>query len=134
MNVSRRYFLGLIASAALVGLTARIVDAKGRSKRWRALERRHLRVEPFCQACGTTDNLQVHHIKPFHDFPALELDPENLITLCMSANECHLRIGHGGSFEYYNPNVRADCTAAAKSKTLAERSVVEDKARVARIL
>ena len=43
---------------------------------------------------------------PFHLDPALELDPTNLITLCMDEKECHLHIGHGGSFKQYNPEVR----------------------------
>jgi hypothetical protein len=45
---------------------------------------------------------------PFHDQPSMELDPKNLITLCMGKTECHLTIGHGGSFEQYNPNVARD--------------------------
>jgi 5-methylcytosine-specific restriction endonuclease McrA len=47
--------------------------------------------------------VQVHHKKPFHLHPELELDPANLVTLCMtSSNECHLRIGHSGDFKAYN--------------------------------
>jgi len=49
---------------------------------------------------------------PFHLDPAKELDPTNLITLCMSKKECHLYIGHGGSFKQYNPNVRSDAAQA----------------------
>jgi hypothetical protein len=45
---------------------------------------------------------------PFHLDPNKELDTTNLITLCMGEKECHLHIGHGGSFRQYNPNVRTD--------------------------
>ena len=40
--------------------------------------------------------------------PELELDPNNLITLCMGENSCHLDIGHGGSFRAYNQDVLDD--------------------------
>lgn len=43
---------------------------------------------------------------PFNLDPSLELDPSNLITLCMGEKECHLHIGHGGSFKQYCPEVR----------------------------
>ena len=41
-------------------------------------------------------------------FPQLELDPNNLITLCMGKLECHLQLGHLGNFKFYNPNIRKD--------------------------
>lgn len=50
----------------------------------------------------------MHHLKPFHLFPKLELDPANLITLCMTKKMCHLLIGHGDDFAMYNPNARLD--------------------------
>lgn len=53
--------------------------------------------------------LQVHHIKPFHLHPDLELDPDNLITLCeIKGRDHHLLIGHLDDWEAYNPNVRHD--------------------------
>ena len=51
-----------------------------------------------------------------HD-PALELDPKNLIVLCMGPNECHLLIGHGDNFKLYNPYVAAD-VLNVKSKSI----------------
>lgn len=59
-------------------------------------------------ACGGVKLLQVHHKKPFHLDPSLELDLTNLITLCMGKAECHLLLGHGGSFKAYNPTIQAD--------------------------
>jgi hypothetical protein len=49
---------------------------------------------------------------PFNIAPALELDVRNLITLYMSKNECHLAIGHGGSYTMYNPTVEMDAMDA----------------------
>jgi hypothetical protein len=75
-----------------------------RSPKWPAVERAHLEKQPRCAACDSTKQLNVHHKLPFHLHPELELDPNNLITLCMD-NECHIEIGHGGNFKAYNPEV-----------------------------
>lgn len=87
------------------------VSAK-RSSHWPTIEKHFREAHPTCAACGSSKNLNVHHCKPFHLDPALELDPANLITLCMDTNECHLHIGHGGSFKQYNPHVRKDAAEA----------------------
>lgn len=79
-----------------------------RSPKWDKVEEDFKAAHPKCECCGTKQRLQVHHIKPFHVEPSLELDETNLITLCMSDNECHLRVGHGGDFKSYNPNVVQD--------------------------
>jgi 5-methylcytosine-specific restriction endonuclease McrA len=75
-------------------------------------------------------NLNVHHKKPFHLFPQLELEPTNLITLCMeSGKDCHIKLGHGDNFKAYNPNVEEDVNAVAKSfnTTLLEEYAVKVK-------
>jgi len=77
-----------------------------RSPHWAAVRRKHLKANSVCLACGSTSMLQVHHMVPFSDRPDLELDPTNLITLCMSRKECHLHIGHGGGYKFFNPSVR----------------------------
>lgn len=74
-----------------------------RSSKWDETRDAFIKSNPLCAACGSTKKLQVHHIQPFHLHPELELDLNNLITLCMDINECHLKIGHGGSFSCYNP-------------------------------
>ena len=71
---------------------------KERSPKWPHVEKLHLKLEPVCAACGSSKKLNVHHKKPFHLFPELELDLNNLITLCMD-KECHVKIGHGGNFK-----------------------------------
>ena len=58
------------------------------------------------------EDIQVHHRAPFHLHPELELDPKNLISLCMSKTECHLRIGHGDFFKAWNPDVLPDAAEA----------------------
>jgi len=82
---------------------------KLRSPRWDDVRKIHLKSFPACAACGSETNLQVHHIKPFHLYPELELDEENLITLCETkAHKCHFKIGHLNNWRRENPNVAED--------------------------
>lgn len=82
---------------------------KKRSPKWRKVRKKHLKAEPYCVACGKRKKLQVHHIKPFHIAPELELEPTNLITLCTNrVMNCHLIIGHRRNFKNHNENVKRD--------------------------
>ena len=83
-----------------------------RSGHWRTLELQFLSEHPTCYACGGIERLQVHHLRPFHLNPELELDSANLATACMGPKECHLKIFHGGSFKKFNPNALADAAEA----------------------
>ena len=86
-----------------------------RSTHWPTVRKEHLAKCPTCAVCGSKDNLEVHHKQPFHLNPALELDPNNLITLCESKDigglNCHLIFGHLGSFKSFNKNVEEDAAA-----------------------
>jgi len=53
-----------------------------RSKGWRKTRNKHIKKHPYCAICGREKGLEAHHRKPFKDFPELELDPTNLVTLC----------------------------------------------------
>lgn len=83
----------------------RDVGKPKRSSHWPVAERAWLEKNPCCLACNSRTRVQVHHKKPFHLFPELELDESNFITLCMGKNECHLLLGHGGSFFKWVPEV-----------------------------
>lgn len=79
----------------------------GRSGQWPRVRRAHLKREPACVACGRADDLEVHHVVPYHLAPDRELDPDNLVTLC--ASPCHLVFGHLLDFrQRHNPQVRED--------------------------
>jgi hypothetical protein len=80
-----------------------------RSTHWPTVEKHFRETHATCAACGGTERLNVHHIIPFHINAALELDLNNLITLCMGKLECHLKIGHLNDFHHVNQNVRDDC-------------------------
>ena len=106
-----------------------------RSSRWNEVRDGFLVRHPVCEACGCGLRLQVHHVMPFHLHPELELDESNLITLCMGPNECHLRIGHGGSWGAYNPRVRihAERFASVPSDHPETREAILETCRVARL-
>ena len=81
-----------------------------RSPEWSRVQKEHLKREPACAACGYRGRkVQVHHVKPFHLHPQLELDPNNLITLCCArGREHHLLLGHLDEWASFNENIRAD--------------------------
>ncbi len=81
-----------------------------RSSKWELYEKSYRNTHYQCASCGTLDKVQVHHKKPFHLYPSLELDPDNFISLCMGENKCHLMLGHGDDFGAYNPNIDIDVT------------------------
>ena len=87
-----------------------------RSEKWPEVERTFRESHSTCAACDSTV-VQVHHVLPFHfaillGRPDLELDPNNLITLCEKekgeeAQDHHLLLGHLDDFQSYNKDVRA---------------------------
>jgi len=82
-----------------------------RSSQWESLRLKWLQHHPCCAVCGSTSKLEVHHIKPFHTHPELELDPGNLVTLCENKKKginCHLFAGHLGNYKTINVNLRMD--------------------------
>lgn len=88
--------------------------ASARSGHWPTVRKQHLAAHPYCAVCGGSVKLEVHHIRPFHLHPSLELDPTNFITLC-EANKggvnCHLLFGHLGNFKSFNTGVLDDAAA-----------------------
>ena len=103
-----------------IGITAK------RSSHWPVVQHGHLKLHPICECCGSNKKLNVHHKKPFHLYPELELEPTNLITLCMD-KQCHLLIGHGNNFKDYNPNVEEDVKKVHDNMTLFESVVADAK-------
>ena len=82
-----------------------------RSPQWQTTRKKHLKNQSKCAACGGNKTLEVHHIKSFNEHPELELDLDNLITLCESKSNgvvCHLFFGHLGNYKTINPNVLED--------------------------
>jgi len=80
-----------------------------RSGRWAFARKTFLLTHPACEVCRRTTDLNVHHKKPFHLFPALELDPRNLVTLCESKGmNCHFVFGHLANWKSYNTNIDED--------------------------
>jgi hypothetical protein len=87
-----------------------------RSSKWPAFRKKYLAEHKTngggCEACGAKTGLQLHHVHPFHTDPSLELDPSNMLVVCMFVGglECHEKIAHSEKgFKWVNPNSRADC-------------------------
>ena len=83
------------------------LSSPSRSSKWPKVRKKHLEKNPCCAVCGATAKLNVHHIKPYHLFPELELEESNLITLCECGKggvNCHLFIGHLGNYKKINPD------------------------------
>jgi 5-methylcytosine-specific restriction protein A len=53
---------------------------------WRRLRKKILKEQPNCSRCGSTENLQVHHIIPPRGNEDLFYDESNLTTICAT---CH---------------------------------------------
>ena len=104
-------------------IQGKVPEGKKRSPRWAETRRAHLARFPTCALCGGLRNLEVHHRKPFHLNPELELHPANLITLCEAGGfgikNCHHMIGHYGNWKRANPEVGRD--AAYWNKKLKTR-------------
>jgi len=85
-----------------------------RSDKWDEVRDAFIKKHPTCAICGSTINLQVHHIFPFHycialGRPDLELDDRNLMTLCETQGfDHHLLIGHFDDFKSSNLNIKND--------------------------
>ena len=95
------------------------LNGKKRSPEWGKIRKAHLAKFPTCAACGGKTKITVHHMKPFHLHPELELDPTNLITLCEGNKDinCHLVEGHYWSFaKRFNVDVIADSEKLLQGK------------------
>lgn len=81
-----------------------------RSPEWGRVRREHLKKHPECIVCGGTKTCEVHHLRPFHTHPHLELDPKNLVTLCEGVGTFyhHLWIGHLGNYKSINEHCVED--------------------------
>jgi 5-methylcytosine-specific restriction enzyme A len=91
--------------------------SKARSPKWSGIRNKLVAEKMVCAVCGGKDKLEVHHIKPFHLHPELELDPSNLIVLCESGGgglNCHLAFGHLGSYKSFNVDVVSDSVSWRK--------------------
>ena len=75
-----------------------------RSARWQRIRAYHLLRDPLCVRCAkkgkTTVATEVHHVVRCHDDPVMQVNPQNLESIC---NECHLPVSNderrGHSYE-----------------------------------
>lgn len=85
----------------------RIFYGVPRSSKWPKIRKQWLLNHPSCEACGRITNVEVHHIKPYHLFPELELDFSNLMSLCDGdGRNCHFTFGHLYSWSKHNTKAK----------------------------
>ncbi len=104
--------LALIAKGISRGTGSRPIYGAARSGKWPALRKKYLALHPTCAACGCKEQVEPHHIRPFHLHPDRELDAENLNSLC-EKHGCHLAFGHNYDWHAFNPHVPLDCRIQA---------------------
>lgn len=87
-----------------------------RSK-WRRLSKKLRKLSPFCEVCGTSDDLTVDHIVRVHDRPEWTYEPDNCRILC----------------RYHNGKI-ASIPATAEVENEIERKIAARKSERARRL
>lgn len=95
-------------------ITEYFAGMPARSPQWPAVRKAWLKTNPTCAACGSADNVEVHHIEPFFLRPDLELTASNFISLCENGGNCHLFVGHLKNFKSYNKTVKEDAAIILK--------------------
>lgn len=70
-----------------------------RSGKWPALRDKWLKEHPTCCISGLKMDLEVHHVKPVHLFPDLELEWSNLRT---ASRPYHFLCGHYCNWSDWN--------------------------------
>ena len=75
-----------------------------RSPEWSQVRKEFLKENPRCTVCDKKAK-EVHHILPFHLFPELELDVNNLMPFC---RRHHFMVGHLENWRAYNDEVKLD--------------------------
>ena len=85
-------------------------SAMGRSPLWPKARADYLKLHPVCEITGSTKKLIIHHKKPFHLYPELELNPTNFIALSedVFGSNIHLVFGHLGNYKKFNPDIEKD--------------------------
>jgi len=82
-----------------------------RASGWHDVRLKFVQENPFCKICEKTECLHVHHKKPFHLWPELELSLDNLMVLCIN---CHLMWGHLLDWKSYNEQIDKDVARIAQ--------------------
>lgn len=83
---------------------------KKRSPEWGKFKREFAETHPkVCAVCGTTKKVALHHLRPFHLHPELELSENNMLWVCeRQGHDHHFFVAHLENFKSYNPNAKED--------------------------
>jgi len=109
--------------------------AAPRGHEWTRAANDFRKLNPTCAACGCSQNIAIHHVKPWRLCTGSEewkrTDPSNLISLCACrepAHNCHWREGHLSlSWRAANPSVREDSARFLKARQAAKLALEREK-------
>jgi len=104
---------GYIRPTPLAGVYSLVGVSKDRSPEWSRVRDEYYAEHPNCafKGCTCVDcPKQIHHIKDFGRHPELELDKNNLVTVCF---QHHLDVCHQGSFREINEYAREDLASGS---------------------
>ncbi len=73
-----------------------------RSSKWPSFIKKIKKEVGRCAVCAKRKGLEGHHIRPFHIYPDLELNPDNITILC---RRHHFILGHLEYWKSYNPQM-----------------------------
>lgn len=107
-----------------MSLFRRIINRIRRPASVTRAQHHHVARHPSCAACGSEVSVQAHHIDPYNKFPSMASNPDNFISLCEGVNECHLKVGHGGNWHYYNPTVVQDAADFRQANDVARKLIL----------
>lgn len=72
-----------------------------RSHEWRYF--RNMNIKDKCEICGSKFFLELHHVFPFHIRPDLELDENNVVTVC---RRHHYEFCHFLNWKKFNIDIK----------------------------
>lgn len=72
-----------------------------RSSAWASFRNKNIKGK--CEICDSRFFLELHHVKPYHLFPELELDPNNVVTAC---RKHHFEFCHFFDWKKFNKDIK----------------------------
>lgn len=81
------------------------LGARRRSSGWSRVRKEFYNKNSECEVCGTKKKIEIHHYRDFSTYPELELDLNNLRSLC---RYCHLLFGHKMNYRDINLELDSD--------------------------
>lgn len=85
-------------------------QGKKRSPKWGAFKKEYEKTHPkVCAVCGSKKGVALHHLRPFHLHPELELEENNMLWVCeRPGHDHHFMVAHLEDYKSFNPTAKED--------------------------